>query len=462
MNAVVLLVALAARQDGVDGPEIPRGEQRQPLPRGQEDSEKSDFRDDPTKPPRVRVARLDAVLRWNEVALDAIRAERTPPPMAARTLAMMHGAVADAVNSIYQTHRPYRVRLVATEPAEPEAAAAAAAHRVLRAAYPRRAARLDAALESSLAAVADGKAKKQGILIGRHVADRMIAWRRTDGTDRRASHPGARVVGVWRPTLPNYAPALYPQWPAVTTFSGLKTSQFRPAPPPELTSEEYARDFNEVKRLGGLKSRKRTAEQTIIAWFWDDGAGTCTPPGHWNLIARAVALEQQTSLAENARAFALLNIALADAGIVCWDCKYRFRLWRPITAIREADRDGNDATVPDRTWDSLLATPPFPSYTSGHSTFSGAGSAVLAEVFGSDGIAFTVGTDGLPGTRRRYRTFSQAADEAGKSRIYGGIHYECDNREGLAAGRALAREVVRSLLRPIEQSGSAAPQSRQR
>jgi hypothetical protein len=260
--------------------------------------------------------------------------------------------------------------------------------------------------------------------------------------------------------LPRFAQPLYPHWPTVTTFSPVKVAAFRPESPPELTSEEYTRDFNEVKRLGRRDSRFRTAEQSIIAWFWDDGPGTCTPPGHWNLIAREVALQQQTTLAENARLFALLNIALADAGIICWDCKFKFKFWRPITAIRQADRDGNDATVPDRHWDSLLETPPFPSYTSGHSTFSGAGSMVLALVLGTDEVSFSAGSDGIPGTRRRYKSFAQAANEAGRSRIYGGIHYECDNREGLAAGRALAREVVRTLMRPDGSTDRAASRRR--
>jgi hypothetical protein len=200
--------------------------------------------------------------------------------------------------------------------------------------------------------------------------------------------------------------------------------------------------------LGGRASTRRTAEQTLIAWFWDDGAGTVTPPGHWNRIAQAAARARGTTPAENARLFALLNLALADAGIACWDCKFTYRLWRPITAIREADLAGNPDTRPDPRWTPLLTTPPFPSYTSGHSTFSGAAAALLAHFFGTDAVRFTIESEGLPGYTRSFASFSAAAREAGRSRIYGGIHYEFDNRAGLALGRALADRVYRDRLRP--------------
>src|SRR5262249_27773452 len=161
-----------------------------------------------------------------------------------------------------------------------------------------------------------------------------------------------------------------------------------------------------------------------IAWFWDDGAGTCTPPGHWNQIARVVAMAKQNSMADNARLFALLNIALADAAIVCWDTKFHYKVWRPVHAIRLADEDDSQDITRDAKWRSLLTTPPFPSYTSGHSTFSGAGAAILARFFGTDEIKFSIGSDGYPGMKRSFKSFSACAAEAGRSRIYGGIHYE--------------------------------------
>jgi hypothetical protein len=400
--------------------------------------------------------RTDVVLRWNEVALDALRAEKTPPPMAARHLAMMHAAIYDSVNTVYQTHRPYRVALKATEPVEPAAAAAVAAHCVLVALYPCRRAQFDRALDESLAPLKAGAARRRGVQLGHYVAEKVLAWRRADGSARRVAYVPDTAVGLWRPTPPKFAPALLPHWSEVTPFGVRSAAGFRPVPPPKLTSSEYTRDFNEVKRLGGRNSRARTADQTLIAWFWDDGAGTCTPPGHWNLIAQVVARQQGNTLSENARLFALLNFALADAGMACWECKYKFRLWRPITAIRQADRDGNPDTAPDPDWESLLTTPPFPSYTSGHSTFSAAGAAVLAYFYGTDEVRFTVGSDGLPGHRRTYARFSAAADEAGLSRIYGGIHFECDNREGKAAGRAVAAQVCRLCCVPRPPPGATA------
>jgi hypothetical protein len=289
----------------------------------------------------------------------------------------------------------------------------------------------------------------------------VLAWRRHDGSRRRVAYTPDTAVGLWRPTPPGFKAALLPQWPEVRPFGVRDVAAFRPEPAPALTSAEYTRDFNEVKRLGSRDSATRTADQTIIAWFWDDGAGTSSPPGHWNLIAQVVARRQGNTVPENARLFALLNVALADAGIVCWDCKYRFRVWRPITAIRQADRDGNPDTLADVRWNPLLETPPFPSYTSGHSTFSGAAAAALAHFFGTDAVAFTVGSEGLAATERSFARFSEAAAEAGRSRIYGGIHYEFDNRVGLALGRAVAGEIARTRLLPAtEELAKAAARRR--
>jgi hypothetical protein len=239
-----------------------------------------------------------------------------------------------------------------------------------------------------------------------------------------------------------------PQWPTLIPFAVTEIERFRPAPPPALTSAEYAAAFNDVKALGARDSATRTPEQTLIARFWSDGDGTVTPPGHWNRIAQTVARERGTSLAENARLFALLNVTMADAAILCWDCKYRFNFWRPITAIREADHDANPGTESDPYWAPLLTTPPFPSYTSGHSTFSGAAASTLAHFFGTDAVRFTTTSEGAPGVTRSFERFSAAAEEAGRSRIYGGIHYEFDNQSGLATGRALADEICRHFLLP--------------
>jgi hypothetical protein len=236
-------------------------------------------------------------------------------------------------------------------------------------------------------------------------------------------------------------------------------TQFRPAAPPALSNIEYAAAVNEVRELGRFDSTTRTAEQTEIALFWADGGGTFTPPGHWNQIAAEMALSRGNTLAENARLFALLNIAEADAGIAAWDAKYAYDLWRPIDAIRRGDTDGNDLTTTDSTWTPLLKTPPFPTYTSGHSTFSGAADAVLTSIFGP-AVHFTSTSDDhnsfslrpLAASQiitRSFGSFAQAADEAGRSRIYGGIHFDFDNINGLAAGRALGQYVVEGILRPL-------------
>ena len=226
-------------------------------------------------------------------------------------------------------------------------------------------------------------------------------------------------------------------------------SQFRPPPPPELDSAQWASEFNLTKELGRADSATRTPEQTAIARFWADGGGTVTPPGHWNVIARDIANQRGNTLEQNARLFALLNMAEADAAIIAWDCKYAFNFWRPITAIPNADTDGNPDTVSDPTWTPLLVTPNFPEYISGHSTFSGAAAAVLAVFFGSDDIPFTTTSEDLPGVSRSYSSFSQAAEEAGMSRIYGGIHFLSADLNGLASGAELGGYVAENFLLPM-------------
>jgi membrane-associated phospholipid phosphatase len=211
-------------------------------------------------------------------------------------------------------------------------------------------------------------------------------------------------------------------------------------------------DFNQVKTLGAKNSPVRTSDQTEIAQFWSDGAGTYTPPGHWNQIAEEVALQRNTSLMDEARLFALLNIALADAAIAAWDAKYAYEFWRPVTAIQQADFDNNPQTTAGRrhserntAWDSLIGTPLLPEYVSGHSTFSGAADAILANFFG-DNVGFTTTSSGLPGASRSYNNFAAAADEAGISRIYGGIHFLAADVDGLATGRALGNYVFDNFL----------------
>jgi membrane-associated phospholipid phosphatase len=387
-------------------------------------------------------ASADTVTDWNAVALHAIRLDRTSPPRAARALAILHVAIYDACNGITRNCAPYHVISKPAGVCSTDAAIAAAARRVLLQLYPAQQLAVENLYANELAGVRDGPGKEYGITWGESVADAILQLRADDGADSVADYTPGGGPGVWTPTPPVFAPALLPQWPQVTPFAMTSPAQFRPPPPPALDSPQWTDDFNLTKSLGRSDSAARTDEQTAIARFWADGAGTVTPPGHWNVIARDVARQRGLTTEQTARLFALLNLAEADAGIIAWDCKYAFNFWRPVTAIRAADLDGNPDTTPDADWSPLLVTPNFPEYISGHSTFSGAAAAVLGMFFGGDDTPFTTTSEDLPGVTRRFDSFAQAAAEAGMSRIYGGIHFMSANVNGLVAGVALGHHVT--------------------
>ncbi|MEG4456515.1 M10 family metallopeptidase C-terminal domain-containing protein [Microcoleus sp. N9_A1] len=385
------------------------------------------------------------VIEWNGVMLNAVRTSNTAPPLASRNMAMVHAAIYDAVNSISKKYTPYLVEIDPPAGTSAEAATAAAAHRVLVNLYPAQAVTFDEAYASSLAKITDGKAKQDGIALGQQVADQIISSRSTDGITKVVQYTPKTDPGSWVPTPPALAAALAPQWAEVTPFAMTSGSQFRSAGPPALDSAKYAEEVNYVKEIGKIDSLTRTPDQTVIAKFWANGAGTFTPPGHWNQIAEETATLTGQSLEDSARLFALLNFALADAAISCWDAKYQYNLWRPMTAIRQADTDNNPDTTADPLWTPLLTTPPFPEYTSGHSTFSGAADPVMSSVFGSD-YGFADRGDKSVNSLRTYENFSEAADESGMSRIYGGIHFMSANVNGLSAGRNVGNYVVQNLL----------------
>lgn len=392
--------------------------------------------------------RADVVTDWNSAALNAIRIDKTPPPKSSRALAILHVAIYDAVNGITRTHQPYLVGGHVPASASVEAAAAAAAHKVLVSLYPGQQAAFDTRYQNSLAAVADGPQKRSAVGWGEFVAVSILAVRATDGFDATVAAPSGSGPGVWLPTPPAFASYLLPQWAFVRPFCMTSSTQFRPSGPPALSSAKYADEFNEVKQLGAATNSLRTADQTQIALFWADGAGTETPPGHWNSIAQDISAVKGNTLEENARLFALLNMAMADAAICAWDGKYVFNFWRPVTAIRNADSDGNAATAADPGWSSMLVTPPFPDYVSGHSTFSAAAATVLAIYYGTDNIPFTTGSDFLPGVYRSFNSFSAAAAEAGFSRVYGGIHFRSASEDGLHGGLSIGQYVMEHFLLP--------------
>ena len=391
--------------------------------------------------PAVRVERApparDAVEHWNEAALEAIRSARTPPPVAARNLAVLHVAMYDAVVAVEGGYSSFYYKAQARPGTDSATAASVAAHRTLIELYPDRAREINAALDDSLARVPEGPAKTLGVELGQSVAERVLKWRAKDGSARRSGYTPRTEAGRWRPT--DERAALLPDWGECACFAVAEGVKFRPAGPPALDSDAYVASYRTVKALGGKASRERTNEQTEIALFWADGDGTVTPPGHWNRIARSAANGRKTSLIENARLYALLNVAMADAAMVCWECKFRFDFWRPVTAIRASDPS----------WTPLLTTPPFPAYTSGHSSFSGAAAAALAAFFKTDEVEFSTTADDLPGVTRSFKSFSQAADEAGMSRIYGGIHWDFDNTDGLKCGRAVGEHVAKHFFEPV-------------
>jgi membrane-associated phospholipid phosphatase len=390
-------------------------------------------------------AKADVVTDWNNAALDAIRAGNTAPPITSRSLAILHVSIYDAVNGIDRTHEAYLVPSAVPASASRQAAASAAAHEALLNLFPADASSFDALHAAILATINDGPQKAAGIVWGEFVANQILAARANDGFDAIVPAPGGSGPGVWIPTPPAFLPYLLPQWGFVRPFAMNSSSQFRPPGPPSLDSQQYAADYEEVKQLGAAVGSTRTADQTEIALFWADGAGTETPPGHWNSIAQTIAQTRGNSLEENARLFALLNIAMADAAICAWDAKYTYNFWRPVTAIAFAE--------PQLNWMSFIVTPPFPDYTSGHSTFSAAAATLLPMFYGTEDLPFTTGSDFLPGVFRSFSTCEDAAEEAALSRIYGGIHFRTASEDGLQAGASIGEWTFVHYLQPKHNRG---------
>jgi hypothetical protein len=403
----------------------------------------------------VQEVQADLVTDWNSAALQAIRMERTPPPTASRSLAMLHVAIYDAANSVQEKHEEKFASYLVTKkaPGQPSeaAAASAAAHTVLASLFPGQRASFDALHAQVLANIKPGAKKSRGLAWGRQVGRLVLKVRAKDGSTNTVAYTNAPAPGVWRPTVSFggvVRPALLPQWGAVTPFGIRSVVAYRPPPPPPLHSPQYAEEVRLTQALGETNSPLRTGEETEIAFFWANGAGTATPPGHWNIIAQGIAADFGLTFDENVRLFALLNIALADAAIACWDCKYLYNLWRPITAIQEADSAGNPGVAQNPAWQPLLFTPPFPEYTSGHSTFSAAAAEVLIGFFGRDDVPFASPSEEYPSLVRQFTGFRQAALESGWSRIYGGIHFLSGNLNALDTGARIGVEVFDKICAP--------------
>ncbi len=390
----------------------------------------------------------DMVTVWNLVALEMVKTNLQMAPVASRTLAMMHGAMFDAVNSISGTYNPYRELVRPGFVCSAEAGAAAAAHTVLSGIYTGQVAYLDQALDNALASVADGLAKTNGMALGMGIGQNMLMWRAGDMMQMMMTNYVAGTnPGDWQPTPPGYMQPMMPHWGMAPTFGLMHSMQFRPPAPPALDSPEYTAAFNEVKSLGSLTSETRTLAQTQAVNFWTDMPGTVTTVGRWNQIARDTAAEKTNSLLQNARLFAMLNVSMADAGIAVWDSKYFYNRWRPVTAIRAAATDGNDDTVADPAWTPLVTTPAFPEYGAAHSAFSSAAATALAGFFGTDDVVFSATSYMNPMMRRYFARFSEAATEAGTERVWAGVHFSTGNAAGLTLGNAVGSYMAGTLFK---------------
>ena len=398
-----------------------------------------------SSPATAEASTPDAVVVWNEHATDALIVTALQgPTVAILHLAMVHGAVYDAVNAIDGGYEPYLGAPVAQPWYSTEAAAAVAAHGVLVSIVPTQQGTLDGHLVDSLAAIPDGPAKDGGMAVGAAAAATMIAERTGDGRFGAPGFPVGTEPGEWRPTLPLFVndPAA---WVAdVDPFLIRNPARFRSAGPDALTSAHYTADFAEVKADGSLTSTTRTADQTDAARFWAEH-----PPAMWSRIFRQISAAERLSIVDNARMFAMLYLTAADAAISVWDDKGFWLFWRPITAIREADTDGNPATAPDTEWLPLINTPPYPDHPSGHSGLSGSIVRTLQHFFGTNRMDFSA-TSAVSGTTRSFTRFSQAINEIVDARVWSGIHFRLADEAGQGIGVQVANFRQKNYLHPVD------------
>jgi hypothetical protein len=399
----------------------------------------------------------NAVTDWNAIAASAAAGQ--PPHVQPLSLAMVQGAVYDAVNAIDGGHRPY-IAAPAADPSDSKpAAAATAAYRTLVGIFPTQQATLQPLYAASLAGVPGGPAKAGGVEVGEASAATMLATRANDGRGGPFTFVFGTTPGVWRPTPPNFGLDPAPWVGNVRPFLVPSVEMLRTDGPNALTSAAYADDLNEVKRLGSLTSTSRTADQTQAAIFWQDSG-----PAIWNRVFRALAANRGLDIVDSARMLAMTNLAAADGSIGCWNDKYHWSFWRPITAIREAAADGNPATTPDPTWLPLfnpsvpvsgpaLVTPGFPDHPSGHTCISGATVHVLQAFFGTDKVPFTATSNKCspaPCPPRSFDRFSGALKEIIDARVWSGIHFRTADVQGAVLGKKVAHQLRKHYFQPLD------------
>ena len=382
----------------------------------------------------------DIVTDWNQKAGASVLEAKIFPFAGTRVMAIMHTAMFDAINSIEGHYTPYKFKVSAPAGSSPEAAGVAAAHAALVALFSEQKAALDAAYATSLAQIPDGAGKTGGIAVGEEVAAKVLAWRTSDGADAPNTYRPVTTPGTYITTpLP-----VGTQWVSMTPWVMESPSQFHPAPPPALSGTEWAADYNEVKELGGKKSTRRTSEQTEIGRFW-----TITGPQSFDPIVRQLAAAPGRSLSQNARLFALVEMAVADSYIAVFEAKYTYNFWRPITAIRNGDIDGNEATVRDPSWEPLVDTPLHPEYPCAHCINTGSARAVLESEFGTGSNPLTMTSPTAPGAVHKWASIGDYAEEVAMARIYGGLHYRNSVVVGKAMGKKIGELAVQNYLEPV-------------
>jgi membrane-associated phospholipid phosphatase len=395
------------------------------------------------------VAKADVVLDWNVIAVNTAIANGQNPFAQARSAAIVQLAVFESVNAITGEYHPYLGTIVAPPGASADAAAIEAAYRVLRTYFPGSAWTLDADRANSLVSIPDGQAKIDGIATGEAAALAMIALRTNDGSSpQQFNIPGPPVPGKWQttpscPVVNGIAVGIAFQWKNVTPFGISSASDFLLEPPPALTSHEYAKAYNEVMTVGGINSTERPPDRANVALFYAASSPTLV----FNQVLQQVAQEHGRSLSENARALALMNMAMNDSLVASFLNKYHYNLWRPETAIRAGDTDGNPKTDPDPSFVPFVPTPCFPSYPSNHGSAANGAALILSRLYGEVGHFITLSNPAVPNIVLQYTTFKQITDDISDARVYGGIHFRTDQVAGARLGKAIGKAVYRNNLR---------------